>query len=270
MLKPLSGVLKYIWNPDEESNFADNVERSDAASIPERKVIIGKVTSIHSGYGMIDNEVYFSLECTEGQRTPQLDDTVEVEASRQQDSAGWRAMHVRVISHDDDHVWEDVAEEPRISNKKRNDGKAEEFVVGMVTRTGKDQGVVNESYNFLFTDCCDGYTPYKGDWVNIKLGSDRTTVVSVKPLREQSFEGKVNTVQSGFGYINSDIYFTFSVCEEGFVPRRGERVCGKAIEITRGRSTWRALTVVPIQGHLVDKFIRYEVAKSHTLVSMLQ
>ena len=281
MFSLLSKVTGYFW-PDEEededeqaSTLAKNLNFRNQEK--EVKYESGKVTSIHNGYGLINKDVYFEFKTVSGGTKPRVGDDVNMTVCRSDENSGWRATSVTVC-HSSSSEWTDrdkggtgiktpVIIEPSLStplhsngikkdtNSSQMDEKGspttprQEATVGIVSRTSKDSGFLNDTIPFNFSDVRHGYTPYQGDWVKADVVTDPSTdevfAINICPLREQCFDGQVNSLQQGFGYIDQEIYFTFSACAKGFVPVRGQRVTGTAIEYTRGRSAWRATSVEP-------------------------
>lgn len=74
----------------------------------------GVVTSLHSSYGLIDFEVFFTHDVVSDGVMPQLGDKVHVKASREHKVGGWKADLVQRLTTklwDDDDVTDDEFED---------------------------------------------------------------------------------------------------------------------------------------------------------------
>ena len=247
----------------------------------------GKVTHIHNGYGLIDNSVYFAFDVVIGGVRPFVGCLVHVTASRFNESSGWRADQVTIVSN---QSWNNVSQEDRYKSSNQrgeysdspdldketldntnnathesNDLSSgeinEDSLIGVITKITNSSGFINGNIPFDTTDTVAGFVPYRGDWVTVKIFHDETLnrrwAEKVEPLRTLNFEGVVNSVRDGHGYINSEIFFTFNVCKNDRVPRHHDKVCGQAVETNQGSCVWRAVSVVcQDQGHSRLFFLR--------------
>lgn len=235
---------------DEESRASTAAEVS-----AERKEYRGKVTSLHGSYGLVDGEIYFNFDDVADGFMPKVGASVIVTARRKHGMGGWRAEKVTVQHNTED--WDEPTDQTAEINipdhiAEEAEQKQDDFIVGKITGIRGDQGIINDSIQFYLADIVD-YIPNTDDWVTAKVVYDDTAneapvATQIKPLREKEYEGTINAVNQGFGYIDQDIYFTFNACVENYRPRRGDTVCGKAIESVRGRSTWRATSVDILRG----------------------
>ena len=97
MIKAITAAIGSLWSKDDDQN--GNESKTEIREFPTtfeanmEKQYDGKVTSLHSGYGLIDNDVYFGYDIVSGAR-PKVGDTVKVIARRKHDAAGWRAVKV--------------------------------------------------------------------------------------------------------------------------------------------------------------------------------
>ena len=97
MIKAITAAIGSLWSKSDDQNGNDSKpEIGESATTSEannEKQYDGKVTSLHSGYGLIDNDVYFGYDIVNRAR-PKVGDTVRVIAKRKHDAAGWRATKV--------------------------------------------------------------------------------------------------------------------------------------------------------------------------------
>ena len=100
MFKAITAAIGSLWSqPDEDADVTAELEDTTAEDEQSlntatlEKQYSGKVTSLHSGYGLIDNDVYFNFAVIKG-AVPRVGDTVRVIARRRHEAAGWRATKV--------------------------------------------------------------------------------------------------------------------------------------------------------------------------------
>lgn len=111
---------------EEEGTSTDKgaagAEENPAVCPPQRewKEFDGLVTSLHSSYGLIDNEVYFTHDVVTDGVLPKVGDTVHVKASRRHQVAGWKAECVSRVetSRSWDNDWEEDEEEDAIEEEE--------------------------------------------------------------------------------------------------------------------------------------------------------
>ncbi len=287
MFHGVSKLYRYVLGSEDDaeestSNPRDYQPRSEARSASEStsesRYFTGTVTQCQGGYGMIDNEIYFSLEKVAGGVMPEVGAMVEVQAHRKHGQGGWRAERVKV-SHQPEKLTHQSEIPVSPANTESTYLKHEEehvdhvdegFVVAMVTSVTDTVGHINNSTRFNFTDVkYEGYLPAKGDWVKAKeeVEPKYGSVIAkeVQPLRVMEFEGVIDFfhVQQQYGFVNTQnekvVHFTVDVCSDKGRVRKGQRVQGKAAETSRGRCEWRAfqLTIAPATKEIQSAVKRY-------------
>ena len=203
-----------------------------------RKTLQGKVTQLlSSGYGLIDNDIVFTYDAVVGKERPRVGTTVQVEAYREHAAGGWKAKRVSLALN-----WNlDPNEEDPVEIQT---------IVGTVSKIllKSGEGYINETIAFDQDALAHGFKPCRGDWVEAELHTDteteKTFAKNVRPLRHRKFDGIVTHSYPGYGYIDNKIYFMFSNCENGYRPKKGDPVEGKAIESDQSKGRWRATKVV--------------------------
>ena len=249
-------ISEYIWGTEgnEESKPSVSKDRShnkigtgkandslNACSPPKpglKKDLFGKVTRLYDGAGVIEDDVYFTFDTLIGGARPEIGTEVHVEAIREKETTGWKAVRVQVISE-----W--------TLDDAKNSSSAETFI-GTITNIKRDSGVVDDDISFKMSCARFGYVPFQGDWVklDLKRTQDGTAEVQgVMPLREKNLTGVVTYVSTGFGYIDGEVFFSCGACVRGYRPRQGDFVRATAIESKQGKAVWRAIKVEPKQTH---------------------
>ncbi len=271
MFNSLSKFVGYLWSSGEESETNDDKSSETPDDLPptsgkkEEKSFNGSITALYTGYGLVNNDVYFDFNVVQGGMLPKVGDRVHVLAERKHGAAGWKAVEVSSVDK-----WEDTQcafdsneetslKEEHIENKGSTNEKTEN-IVGLVTKFEGDQGMINNVIPFNLQHTLSEYMPYRGDWVKAQAvySAERGSkhAINIEPLRQKSFQGQVEKVLQGFGFIssthvNSDVYFTFSALYEGYIPRRGDKVNVVAIEVSGTKSQWRAIRIEPT--YQIDK-----------------
>lgn len=236
-------ISEYVWGTDEgeSDNFKTHLqktadkEKNLKSSKPQlKKDLFGRVTRLYDGSRVIVGEVYFTFNCVMGGIRPKVGTEVHVEASRDSETAGWKARRVQVMKE-----W-------TLEDAKNPTSPAETFI-GIITNIDHDSGVVDDDVTFNLSCVRFSFTPYQGDWVKLDLEKSRDGTSEVRwdmPLREKNFTGTVTYVSSGFGYID-DVFFTCGMCPRGYRPYRGDTVKITAIESQQHKALWKAIEVEP-------------------------
>ena len=252
MFGALTKAINSLWGQDDEQVSRQGHPQDGAVGKTDDVWYFeGKITSLHNGYGLVNDEVYFSQDLVTGVSTHQVGQAVYVCARRRQGTGGWRAETVTVHSGDTGWADTDATDETEACwELKTQTGQQE--IIGVVTSTSNDSGRLNENISFRFTDVADEvYVPCIGDTVTAVIITDDTAfqqhAVDIKPLRRFEFEGQITAAMSDHGYIacpgGVDVYFPYQTCAEGYSPHRGDLVSGAAVETTRGQCQWRAVLV---------------------------
>lgn len=249
-------ISEYVWGTDDGENddgskthlqmkTADKEKNFNLSKPRLKKDLFGKVTRLYDGSGVIEGDVYFTFDCVIGGVRPEIGTEVLVEATRNSETAGWKATRVQVMKE-----W-------KLDDAKNHSSSAETFI-GMITSIDQESGVVDNDVTFKLSCVRFGYAPHQGDWVKLDLEKSRDGTADVRgvmPLREKNFTGTVNYVYSGFGYIDEDVFFTCGVCPRGYRPCRGDAVKVTAIESQQRKALWRAIKVEPKRANPV--MLRY-------------
>uniref|UniRef100_H3AI81 RNA helicase n=1 Tax=Latimeria chalumnae TaxID=7897 RepID=H3AI81_LATCH len=126
-------------------------------------------------------------------------------------------------------------------------------LIGSVTSCSKNGGYINETTYFSLDDVCEGFEPYKGDWVQAQYYINPTTWSSqacyVKPLRYKRVDKvKISTFLGTMGVIDGTIFFTMDSLRlpENYMPRKDDLVSVVVVESTQSCYMWRALCMAPI------------------------
>ena len=252
-------VSEYVWGTADNGTGSDDVSKNHLhrttadvdkklkSSKPRlKKDLFGKVTRLYDGSGVIEGDVYFTFDCVIGGIRPEVGTEVHVEASRESETAGWKATRVQVMKE-----WS-------LDDAESSASSAETFI-GTITNIDHESGVVDNEITFKLSCVRFGYAPYQGDWVKLDLKRSRAGTAEVRgvmPLREKNFTGRVTYVSSGFGYIDEEVFYTCGVCPRGFRPCRGDVVKVTAIESQQRKAVWRAIKVEP---KMATPMLRYAI-----------
>lgn len=267
MFTALSKVFDFFWTTEEEeqeenlgNSFGDDTvstskSRHDndlekgqdnyVASNEESlniKNINGTVTHLFATHGLIDNDVYFSFEDVLNEKIPKVGDKVNATAKRKHVHSGWYASKVAI---DTDQEWDCRDEdEPKLDS-----------IIGIITDLKNGDGMINNDIRLTGESFTEDYSPRVGDYVTADVHNEEDSVwgSNVKPLRTVEKEAMVTSVQMGHGYIEEDIFFAFDSCQEGYRPRRWDKVKVIAIESGQGKSKWRAVSVQPAKAKQIPR-----------------
>ncbi|KAJ8047421.1 RNA helicase Mov10l1 [Holothuria leucospilota] len=250
-------LIKSLWSaPEEESLVAE-----DAAQYPSEELdygtsiellldttiksttnqsqsrftqISGKITHVFGDYGLIDDEIYFSLSSVLDRACPVVGAKVQaVVENLDVDGSNKKAISVAITSD-----WFD--------EKDNIKDEMEEVLVGKVTKWDTRTGLINDQIEFSRDALPYDFKPYRGDWVKVEIVHSTVTGKSIaktiKPLREKNFAGELTHAYPGYGFIDGVIYFSFASCD-GFRPQKGDWLTGVAIESDQNRGKWRGMKV---------------------------
>ncbi|KAM4748890.1 RNA helicase Mov10l1 [Rhinophrynus dorsalis] len=203
----------------------------------------GVVTRFCNDYGMINDQVYFTNDVVIGREPLSIGQKVTVTFEEDKTSGGWRALMVQLISD----KWES-----NISANSEAQDLNIRVLIGNVTSCYKDGGSINQTTYYSMCDVCEGYEPYKGDWVKAEYFINPSTwnseACSVKPLRcKRVDQVKVSAFYGGSGVIDESIYFTMNSIKlpKGYQPQRDDIVNAVVVESNQSCYVWRALCIAP-------------------------
>ena len=254
MFGAFTKAITSLWGQDEEPILRRRDRPPDGAVGKSDNVwyFEGKITSLHNGYGLVNDEVYFSRELLTGASAPHVGQSVYVCARRHDGTGGWRAESVTV--HDvGDSEWNDTPVTHESHDDDYDAQTSQQEMIAVVTSMSHDSGLLDETISFCPSDIADeSYVPCPGDTVTAVVVTDnllQRRAIDIKPVRRLDIEGQVTAAMSDHGYIvcpgGVDVYYSCRACGEGYTPSRGDLVSGVAVETCRGRCQWRALLVKP-------------------------
>ncbi|XP_069083667.1 RNA helicase Mov10l1 [Pleurodeles waltl] len=241
MLALFSKALSFLWRRAE-----DGARAKTASQSPEPKHISGVVTRYCGDYGMIDDQIYFTTEVVLSSLSLCVGQKVHALVEEDPKSGGWKAVRVEK-AHD---KWEEDSSNPEMPNVWDQNVKV---MIGNVTACTKIGGYINQTTSFSMSDVCEGYVPYKGDWVQAEYFINPTNwsseACSVKPLRYKKVDKvKISTVYGRTGVIDECIFFTLDSVRlpQGYSPKRENTVSVVVVESNQSCYTWRALCIAPV------------------------
>ncbi|XP_067915750.1 RNA helicase Mov10l1 [Heterodontus francisci] len=127
-------------------------------------------------------------------------------------------------------------------------------LMGIITSCTKDGGYINETIYFTMTDVCEGFQPYKGDWVQAQYSIEQTTWKSqaycMKPLRYKRVDKvPVTRILHRSGVVDDFIFFTLESLRlpHLYVPKKDDLVNLVIIESNQSLYQWRALCIAPAE-----------------------
>ncbi|XP_053517917.1 RNA helicase Mov10l1 [Artibeus jamaicensis] len=246
MLRLVAKLVAFFWRK------ADGLEeevRPLGLEPPEGdtklKTVRGVVTRYCGDYGMIDDLIYFSNEVVTGKVLLNVGQEVVAIVEENKVSNGLKAVRVEAVSdkwEEDSRTWGGGLSDcsPRV-------------LIGCVTSLTKGSGYINQTTHFSPRSVCEGFAPYKGDWVEatywIRPGTWSSEAVLVKPLRYKRVDRVcISSLWGRNGVIDDSIFFTLDSVKlpEGYVPRRHDVVNTVVVESSQSCYLWRALCLTPV------------------------
>ncbi|KAG8577391.1 hypothetical protein GDO81_010159 [Engystomops pustulosus] len=238
MLSLLRSAASFFWR--EVDTCDDQGPYKDYGATRDME---GVITRFCNDYGMINDQIYFTQDVIIGQEPLSIGQKVTVSYEEDKTSGGWKAISVQCISG----KWEKNI--PEDQNTLDFDIKV---LIGTVTFCNKDGGEINQTTYFSMCDVCEGYIPYKGDWVKAEYFINPSTwnseAISVKPLRcKRVDQVKISAFYGMTGVIDDSIFFTVDALRlrEGYKPKRNDMVNVVVVESNQSCYVWRALCLAP-------------------------
>ncbi|XP_053575160.1 RNA helicase Mov10l1 [Bombina bombina] len=240
MLSLLSKVGHFLWR----SADADESSGSNSG-ILEYQSLNGVVTRFCNEYGLINDNIYFTNDDVVGGEPLSIGQKVNVVFKEDRTSGGLRALMVNCISErwDTDSPIDTVVEDVKIK-----------VLIGNITSCNKDGGDINQTTYFSTCNLCEGYVPYKGDWVKAEYFVNPSTwnseACSVKPLRCKRVDKVlVSALYGRNGVLDESIFFTLDSIKlpQGYQPKRQDVVNAVVIESSQSCYVWRALCMAPVK-----------------------
>ncbi|XP_025071153.1 RNA helicase Mov10l1 isoform X2 [Alligator sinensis] len=127
------------------------------------------------------------------------------------------------------------------------------MLIGNITSLTKNSGYINQTTFFTVEEVCEGFDPYKGDWVQAEYFINPTTwsseAVSIKPLRYKRVDKvRISSVSRRTGVVDDSIFFTLDSLRlpDGYSPCKNDMVNVVIVESNQSCYIWRALCMAPV------------------------
>uniref|UniRef100_A0A8D0G8H2 RNA helicase Mov10l1 n=1 Tax=Sphenodon punctatus TaxID=8508 RepID=A0A8D0G8H2_SPHPU len=232
MLGLLSAGLSFFWR---KAAGGARGEASQAAR--------GVVTRFCHDYGMIDDLICFTSDVVISSVPLHVGQKVIATVEEDKTSNGLKAVKVDVVLD----KWEDSSTPVYGSESDIN------MLIGSITSLTEDGGYINQTTSFSMKEVCEGFVPWKGDWVQAEYFIKPTTwsseAVSIKPLRYKRVNQVwISSVCGKIGVVDDSIFFTLDSLRlpSGYSPRRHDLVNVVAVESSQSCYIWRALCMAPV------------------------
>ncbi|XP_043943267.1 RNA helicase Mov10l1-like [Protopterus annectens] len=264
MLALLSKIGSFLWRraDDEQHDENDNKENTEIS------IQNGVVTRFCDDYGMVNDLVCFTNAVVVAHIPLFVGQKVNVIAQKDKTSGGWSAIRVEPVCD----KWEEDGN--RISASGLPDLDNPKSLVGSITSCNEDGGCINQTVYFSMENVCEGFQPYRGDWVQADYYVNPAKWTSfacfVKPLRYKRFDKvTVSSVHGRNGVIDDAIFFTLDSLRlrENYLPRRNDVVNVVGVESSQSCYSWRALCMAPAFRNGLSSTTTFE--KDETIENLL-
>ncbi|NXE51720.1 M10L1 helicase, partial [Casuarius casuarius] len=241
MLWLLSKALSYFWRRAGDDEGPDG--RLATSGDKELKTVQGVVTRFCHDYGMIDDLIIFTNDAIVNNVLLTVGQKVIATVEEDKISSGLKAIRVEAVQN----TWGDSR--PTYDASEMNT----KLLIGNITFISKDGGYINQKTFFAMEEVCEGFEPYKGDWVQAKYFINPTTwsseAVAVKPLRYKRVDKVlISSICGRSGTIDESIFFTLDSVRlpDGYSPSVHDLVNAIVVESNQSCYIWRALCLVPV------------------------
>ncbi|XP_043569668.1 RNA helicase Mov10l1 isoform X2 [Chiloscyllium plagiosum] len=281
-------AIAFFWRRADNDLEQDNYVTADCT---EYKNVLGAtVTRFCGKYGLVDDSIYFTPNDVLGGMPLQVGQKVNVVAQKNETSGGWKAVKLLTKAQSlmlridvsatrntmlglKKNWWTTcIFSEAKQTNTKvepvTNQWEEDDdtcsaytcspaenethYLMGNVTSCTKDGGYINETIYFSMADVCEGFQPYKGDWVQAQYSIEPTTWKSqahcLKPLRYKRVDKvPITQILHRGGVVDDIIFFTLDSLRmpQLYVPKKDDLVNVVIIESNQSLYQWRALCIGP-------------------------
>ncbi|KAM8820131.1 RNA helicase Mov10l1-like [Eudromia elegans] len=239
----LSKTLSYFWRRADGEEGPEGRWAASDSDDKELKIVEGVVTRFCHDYGMIDDLIIFTNDAVLNGVMLTVGQKVIATVEEDKISSGLKAIRVEAVCN----TWE---------NSSPTYGPSEmdtKLLIGNVSSVSKDGGYINQKTFFAMESVCEGFEPYKGDWVQAKYFINPTTLsseaVAVKPLRYKRVDKvHISSICGRNGTIDESIFFTLDSVRlpDGYSPCVHDVVNVIVVESNQSCYIWRALCLTPV------------------------
>ncbi|XP_067861463.1 RNA helicase Mov10l1-like [Heptranchias perlo] len=246
MLSLLLKAATFLWRRVDDDLEQDTCEAADCTEY--KNVLGGTVTRFCGKYGLVDDSIYFTANDVLGGMPLQIGQKVNIVAQKNEISGGWKAVKVEPVTSQ----WDEDGTNDTYSNLPAQ--SETHNLIGIITSRTKDGGYLNETIYFSMADVCEGFQPYKGDWVQAQYFIEQTTWKSqaccIKPLRYKRVDKvPITRILHRSGVVDDIIFFTLEALRlpHLYVPKKDDLVNLVIIESNQSLYQWRALCIAPAE-----------------------
>ncbi|XP_006160799.1 cancer/testis antigen 55-like [Tupaia chinensis] len=208
------------------------------------KTTQGVVTSFSSDYGWINESICFNCNAVISRMPPKHGLKVVQEEDETSHELHQTAM--RQV----DGLCDDIDDSGPSDLETR-------VITARVTSVSRDAVYIDEETYFSLDIASEGFTPYKGDWIDVEYcvlsGTSNIKALSMKPLFYRHLEEVCITSMHGRnGVLDGIIFFTLDSLKlpDGYSPQINDIVSVDIVESTHSWYIWRAISMTPVPNSL--------------------
>nr|XP_006992055.1 cancer/testis antigen 55-like [Peromyscus maniculatus bairdii] len=236
MLRIMSQIFAFFRRRKIDSQEKERAHRQGEGNF---KSVQGVVTSYSGNYGWIESLISSDAEVLTGDVPLRVQQTVTTHVEFQ-NTGGLKATKVDV-----------VPDKSATTSPSSHESRA---LVGHVTCVKKTMVYVENKISFSISRVIEGFTPYRGDWLEVEYIQLRWTsklhVLSAKPIKVKHLQEVYITFLEGrHGMIEYAIFFTLDSLKlpPGYEPKVGDVVNVTIVESVHLSSVWRAISMSPVE-----------------------
>ncbi|KAM5221520.1 cancer/testis antigen 55 [Ctenodactylus gundi] len=229
MIRLLGQVLAFFQN---RSNSEEGQQRLLQDEIKAKRVK-GVVTSWCNNYGLIDDTIYFTADAV-GNVPLRVGQRVTATVEEDETTSELKAVKVDLV------------------DDSGPSGATIKILIGYVSSVTRDTVWINKRTSFSRDIICEGFVPYKGDWMEVEYSqlprTSKIEVHSAKPLKYKHLRGVcINSVRGRTGVIEDGIFFTLECLERPahYIPQPYDVIDVVAVQSMQSSYNWRAISITP-------------------------
>ncbi|XP_059844469.1 RNA helicase Mov10l1 [Hypanus sabinus] len=246
MLSLLLKAATFLLRKADVDLEEDEYKASDCTEY--KNVLGGIVTRFCGKSGLVDDSIYFTFDDVLGGAPLQVGQKVNILAQKSTPSGGWKAVKVELVTSQ----WDENDSCAAFSDP--SDQLSSHKLIGKISSFTSENGYINETIYFTTADLCEGFQPFKGDWVQAQYFIEQATwksqAFNVKPLRYKRVDKvPITRMLHQSGVVDDNIFFTLASLQLplDYVPKKGDVINTVIVESSQSVYQWRSLCIAPVE-----------------------